>query len=81
VPSPYPADRGQAALPARAPDTLTRSRASRWPVLEARPLAGRSAKLIDTRLVCAELTRLRALAPGTELPRAAAVRSTIAGGS
>jgi len=40
---------------------------------------GGTPRLIDTRLVRAELVRLRGLRPGTEIPRPRAIRSTIAG--
>jgi hypothetical protein len=37
------------------------------------------ARLIDTRLVRAELARLRGPSPATAVPKARAIRSTIAG--
>jgi hypothetical protein len=39
--------------------------------------AGSRARLIDTRVVRAELVRLRALRPGTEVCAARVVRSTV----
>ncbi len=44
---------------------------------EGRRAASRRASLIDTRLVRAELARLRGPRPGTRLHSARAVRSTI----
>jgi len=59
--------------------------AAQWPIgrepLPARraglPMASARATLIDTRLVRAELARLRGPRPGTEIHRAGMIRSSI----
>jgi hypothetical protein len=64
-------------IPAAPAHSAPARKAVRFDALDARLVASCSASLIDTRLVRAELARLRGPRPGTRVYSARAIRSTI----